>query len=214
MSRGPALRLLSQFTAQQWGMVTASQARSVGVSRADVARLIADGVLDDVPGAARVYRLTGAPVDPDRDPIRAAWLQLGGTTDLDTRLRTPDAVVAGRSAALVLEIGDLQAVNHEFYVTRRRQPRRGDLHLRVRRTLSTGDWSIRDSLPVCTAPRIVGDLLHEREDGETVARICQDAIRRGLLNPADLLRAAGPHAAAYGASTARSFTELLLNGSR
>ena len=57
MSRGPALRLLSGFTAQQWGMVTDTQARSVGVSRADVARLIADGALDDVLGAARVYRL-------------------------------------------------------------------------------------------------------------------------------------------------------------
>jgi hypothetical protein len=114
----------------------------------------------------------------------------------------------------VLDIGDLQAIAHEFYVTRRRQPRRGDLRLRIRCALPTGDWSIRDSLPVCTAPRIVGDLLQEREDGEAVARICQDAVRHGLLDPADLLHAAGPHAVAYGATTTQAFTDLLLNGWR
>ena len=125
----------------------------------DVARLIADGALEDVRGAARIYRLTGAPVDPDRDPIRAAWLQLGDATDPGSRLRTPDAVVAGRSAALVLDLGDLQADTHEFYVTRRRQPRRSDLRLQLRRSLPADDWSIRDGLPVCTVPRFVGDLL-------------------------------------------------------
>jgi hypothetical protein len=99
-------------------------------------------------------------------------------------------------------------------VTRRRQPRRSDVRLRVRGSLPATDWSIRDSLPVCTVPRIVGDLLHEREDGEAVARICQDAVRHGLLHPADLTRTAGPHAAAYGARSAQSFAELLLNGWR
>jgi len=214
MSRGSSLGLLSGFTAQQWGMVTASQARSAGVSRMDVTRLIADGALENVPGAARVYRLSGAPVDPARDPVRAAWLQLGDTADAGNRLRIPDAVVAGRSAALVLDIGDLQAVTHDFYITRRRQLRRSDLRLRLRSSLRAGDWSIRDGLPVCTVPRIVGDLLQEREDGEAVARICQDAVRHGLLDPADLIRAAGPHAAAYGAATPAYLTDLLLNGWR
>jgi hypothetical protein len=214
MSRGSSLGLLSGFTAQQWGMVTASQARAAGVSRTDVARLIADGALEDVPGAARVYRLAGAPVDPDRDPIHAAWLQLGGSSDPDSRLRTPDAVVAGRSAALVQDLGDLPALAHEFYVTRRRQPRRTDLRLHVRGPLPADDWTIRDGLPVCTVPRVVGDLLHAREDGESVARICQDAVRLGLLDPADLTHAAGPYAAAYGVVSPATFTDLLLNGWR
>jgi hypothetical protein len=178
----------------------------------DVARLIADGALEDVPAAARVYRLTGAPVDPDRDPIRSVWLQLGDTTDPGSRLRTPDAVVAGRSAAVILDVGDLQAAVHEFYVTRRRQPRRSDVRLRIRGRLPAGDWSIRDGLPVCTPPRIVSDLLAEREDGEAVARICQDAARHGLLDRTRLTLAAGPHAAAYGAASEHAFTDLLLNG--
>lgn len=214
MSRGASLGFLSAFTVQQWGMVTAAQARSARVSRVDVARLIADGALEDMPGAARVYRLAGAPVDPDRDPVRAAWLQLGDITDPDHRLRAPDAVVAGRSAALVLDVGDLPAAVHEFYVTRRRQPRRDDVRLRVRDRLPAGDWSVRDGLPVCTPPRIVNDLLQQREDGEAVARICQDAVRTGLLDRAGLTLAAGPHAAAYGATSARTFVDLLLNGWR
>ena len=56
----------------------------------DVGRLITDGALDVVPGAPRVYRLAGAPGDPDRDPVRARWLQLGAAAEPMTRLRTHD----------------------------------------------------------------------------------------------------------------------------
>jgi hypothetical protein len=41
-------------------MITASQARGLGVSRQDLNRLIDDGTLDIAGEAARVYRLTGA----------------------------------------------------------------------------------------------------------------------------------------------------------
>src|ERR1039457_6891141 len=77
MSRGRALAALSVLTAEQWGMVTAAQARWLGVSRVDIGRLLADGALELVEGAARVYRLAGCPPDPELDPLRGAWLQLG-----------------------------------------------------------------------------------------------------------------------------------------
>jgi hypothetical protein len=51
-------------------MVTAAQARLLGVTRVDMARLVADGTLEQVEGAARVYRLVGSPPDPDLDPLR------------------------------------------------------------------------------------------------------------------------------------------------
>ena len=124
-------------------MVTAAQARSAGVSRVDLVRLVGDRVLEPVAEAARVYRLVGAPPDPDRESVRAAWLQLGDKRPGSDRLRAPDAVVAGRSAALVLELGDLPAPIHDFYVTRRRQLRRQDFHLRVRKAgLAPGRWRV------------------------------------------------------------------------
>ena len=202
--------MLAEFTVQQWGMVTAAQARSAGVSRADVGRLIVDGALEVMPRASRVYRLAGAPVDPDRDAVRAVWLQLGGSGAAAVRLRAPDAVVAGRSAALMLGIGDLAAPVHEFYVTSRRQLRRDDVRLRVRGVLPSSDWRVVDGLPVCTVPRVLADLLGELEDGSAVARICQDALRAGLIDRARLRTVVAAHVAAYGAVSPNDFVSDLL----
>src|SRR5680860_301877 len=94
MSRRTAMSLLSSTTGEQWGMVTAGQARRLGVSRVDLNRLVGDGTLEPTPGSARVYRLTGAPEDPDLDPLRAAWLQLGGPKTWEERIADPDAVVS------------------------------------------------------------------------------------------------------------------------
>lgn len=209
MARGVAVGLLSAYTAQQWGMVTAAQARALGVSRVDIGRLMVDGALEAVPGAARVYRLTGAPVDPDRDPVRAVWLQLGNAAEPVSRLRDPDAVVASRSAALVLGLGDLSSDVHEFYVTSRRQPRRRDVRLRVRQLPRT-DWQVTDGLPVCTVPRIVTDLITAHEDGQSVARICRDALTLGLTDRNQLAAAISAHASTYQAPTADALATSLL----
>ncbi len=213
MSRGSSLGALSGFTVAQWGMVTAAQARAVGASRADVNRLIADGALEAVPEGARVYRLAGAPADPDRDPVRAVWLQLGDGGEPSARLRVPDAVVAGRSAALVLGVGDLAASVHEFYVTKRRQLRRDDVRLRVRSGLPSSHWSVVDGLPVCTVARVVADLLGDREDGEAIGRICQDAVHAGLLDATQLRGVVAADVGAYGASSSEAFVDQLLGRS-
>jgi hypothetical protein len=194
-------------------MVTAAQARAAGVSRVDVARLVADGVLEPVAGGARVYRLVGAPPDPDRDPVRAAWLQLGDGRPASSRLRVPDAVVAGRSAALMLGLGDLAAGVHEFWVSRRRQLRRNDVRLLVRQDLPADAWSVVEGLPVSTPARVVADLLGEREDGSAIARVGQDAVAAGRLSVEALVEVAAPHAAAYGASSPQVFVAELLGAS-
>jgi hypothetical protein len=209
MSRGKALAALSVMTAEQWGMVTAAQARWLGVSRVDIGRLLADGALERVPGAARVYRLSGSPPDPELDPLRGAWLQLcGGGARLT--LADPGVVTSHRSAANALGLGDVIASVHEFYVTGRRQPRRGDLRLRGWGTLGRDQWHVHGGLPVCGADRIVADLLADREDESAVAGICQDAVHAGLLDPGHLAGVAAPHAAAYGAANAAVLAARLL----
>ena len=212
MSSG-AVGRLAEFTAEQWGMVTAVQARAVGVSRSEISRLLAVGALEIVPGAARVYRLAGSPPDPERDDIRAVWLQLGDARPSSQRLRAADAVVAGRSAALMLGLGDLRAPVHELYVTRRRQLRRRDVRLRVRRDFPRSDWTVVDGLPLVTVSRLVADLLAEREDGSAVARICQDAVSSGRLDAEALQAVVARHAHAYGATSAKGFVEMLLGPS-
>jgi len=200
---------LSRLTSEQWGMVTADEARDLVVSRVDVARLIEDGTLERVGNAARVYRLTGSPPDPELDGLRAAWLQLGQGNPASMRVRRPDAVASHRSAARALGLGDLTADVHEFYVARRRQPRRTDLRLRVRSALPDRDWRVVVGLPVCTAARIVGDLLVDREDESALARICQDAMRADLLSLDELVDLSGPHAKVYGHPSGRAFSMTL-----
>jgi hypothetical protein len=191
-------------------MVTSAQARSVGVSRVDVARLIADGALEPADGASRVYRLAGAPPDPDLDGIRAVWLQLGDARPGSSRLQAPDAVVAGRSATVVQELGDLLPSPFEFIVDRRRQLRRADVLLRVRAHLPRDAWVIVDGLPTATVPRIVADLLSANEDGSAVARVCQDAVQRRLTDAAVLEAVVAGHYRRYGATSPARFVADLL----
>lgn len=195
-------------------MVTAQQARGLGVSRVDVARLVEDGALERVQAATRVYRLAGSPPSPELDALRGAWLQLGDDRSASMRLRSPDAVVSHRSAAAALGLGDLFADVHEFYVTHRRQLRRSDLRLRVRAFLPRPDWRVVGGLPVCTAARIVDDLMADREDESAVARICQDATRADLLSLADLVGLANPHAKVYGHKSGRDLAMTLLGPRR
>ena len=64
-------------------------------------------------------------------------------------------------------------------------------------------------LPVCTARRIVEDLLAEREDESALARICQDAIAIGLVSLDELAILLTPHAEAYGHDTWSEFAMTL-----
>lgn len=200
---------LSPVASDQWGMLTAAQARRLGVSRVDLNRLVKDGTMDPVPAAARVYRLTGVPEDPDQAPIRAAWLQLGQGRLWDERVRDGDAVVSHRSAAHVRSLGDLIPRVHEFYVPTRVRLRRTDLRVRVRPRIARSDWSLSGGLPVCTIEKIVADLLAAGEDESAVAQIVQDGVREGLLAPDELEQVVGPYGTDYGYRSATEFVMVL-----
>lgn len=181
MSRRAALGTLSPVASEQWGMVTAGQVRRLEVSRTDLSRLVADGVLAEVEGAARVYRFVATPENPDIDPLRAAWLQLGGERHWHERIADIDAVVCGRSAALVWGLGDLIPVRHEFLAPHRLRPRRVDIHVGVRASLGRSDFEIRDGLPVTGVVATLTDLAHAGEDETAVAQAASDARLRGLV---------------------------------
>jgi hypothetical protein len=200
---------LSSVASDQWGMLTAAQARRLRVSRVDLNRLVKDGTIGPVPAAARVYRLTGVPQDPDRDPVRAAWLQLGQGRWWDERVSDGDAVVSHRSAAHVRNLGDLIPRVHEFYVPTRVRLRRTDLRLRVRPGIGRSDWSLSGGLPVCTIEKIVADLLGDHEDESAVAQIVQDAIREGLLGRDELEQVVARYGIDYGYRSSADFVTVL-----
>jgi len=186
----------------------------VRVSWVELNRLVGDGTLDAVAGAARVYRLTGVPEDPDLDPVRGAWLQLGGARLWGERCADADAdaVVSHRSAAHVRDLGDLVPRVHEFYVPVRRRPRRGDVRLRVRPRLGPSEWGMWSGLPVCTIEKIIADLVADHEEESAVAQISRDALRDGLLSRDELRRAVVDHAREYGHRSAATMAAVLAGG--
>jgi len=207
---------ISPTASAQWGMITAGQARSLGVSRQDLKRLIDDGTLIVADQATRVYRLAGAPEDPDKDSLRAAWLQLGGAKPWHERTTgIPDAVVSHRSAAHLRGLGDLIPHEHEFYTVKRLRPRRTDIKLRVRPDLAPNSWELWGGLPTRTVSALIDDLLADGEDESAVARVVRDALNLGLLHRDALDAIAAPHAAAYGHADPGTFAQLLAgNGPR
>jgi hypothetical protein len=210
MSRRTALAAISPVTSEQWGMITAGQARRLGVSRQDLKRLVDDGTLAIADQAARVYRLKGVPEDPDLDPLRAAWLQLGGAKSWHERTAAPDLVISHRSAAQLRGLGDLIPHEHEFYATTRLRPRRSDIKLRVRSQIAPGSWEIWGGLPVHTVPAIIDDLLTDGEDESAVAQVVRDALALGLLRREALNAIVEPHALAYGRSDPGEFVRVLV----
>lgn len=204
------MAVLSQYASEQWGMMTSAQARRGGVSRVDLNRLVHDGVLESVQGAARVYRLTGSPENPDMDGLRAAWLQLGGERTWGERIKKMDAVVSHRSAAHARSLGDQIEWSHEFYVSERKQPARTDLRLRLRTGLEGVRWAVWGGLPVATIDQIIEDLLADWEDESAVAQICLDAARDGLLTAEALLAVVTPFAKRYGYTAPEQMVGILL----
>jgi len=185
MSRGGAITAISHVAAEQWGMVTAGQARRLGVSRVDLGRLIADGSVAPVHEASRVYRLTGVAENYDLDPLRAAWLQLGGEAFWHERATSPDVVVSHRSAAHVWGLGDLIPRRHEFYAMSRLRPRRDDIKIRVRARLDAG-WEMHDGLPVTDIAVTIKDLFIAGEDVSALRQMVSDALELGLASERSL----------------------------
>lgn len=206
MSQAATASRLASVAEDQWGLVTRRQAEAAGISRATLARATASGgVLERV--AHGVYRIPGAPV-PEHMELRAAWLQLapdiaawervGASGGRRGRAGSGDgAVVSHRSAATLLGLGHLPADVHEFTVTGRRQTRRPDVRLHVRR-LEDDELVVVAGLPATRPARIAADLLAEREDPESVGQIVTDALRAGRETRDAFEVALAPLAARYG----------------
>lgn len=167
---------------------------SEGIGPTTIDRLTSpEGVLDRV--AMGVYRLVGSPIPPHMD-LRAAWLQLApGLPAWERAAR--DGVVSHRSAAAIYGLGHLPADRHEFTFSTRRQTRRSDVRIHVRR-LTDGEWVGLRGLPVTRPSRIASDLLFDHEDPEAVAQLIADALRLAYDYPGTFADRLAPHAARFG----------------
>lgn len=176
---------LGEIASQQWGLITTSQAATVGVNRLQLSRLNQAGALERL--AHGTYRMAGAPPAED-EHILSAWLSLATTGE--------PPVAAGATAARLHRIGDLWLDKIDFTTSTRRTTRRPDVRLRTRHLDST-DVTIAMGIPTMTAARTIADLTEQHTDPSLVADIARDADYRGILNRRHLARALEPLASAH-----------------
>lgn len=190
-------------------MVTAAQASQVGVSAQAVSRLASSGQLERL--AHGVYRLAGNP--PHRhDELRAAWLAFDPRRNLADRIAANQVeVVSHQSAAVMHELGDVNADVLEFTAVVRRQTRRPDVRIH-RGTVSRDDWTLVDGLPVTTPLRTITDLASARLDRGHLAGVVRDSILDHAVPIGAAAAALGPYAHEYGAvaGDGRGLIQLML----
>jgi len=188
------LTRLQELAQDQWGLITRRQMVACSIGQTTIERLSAKGgVLERV--ATGIYRIVAAPV-PDHLDLRAAWLQLAPETPAWNR--TPDqGVVSHRSAASMYGIGDLPADSQEFTLPRRRQARRSDVRIHVRK-LALEEWVNVKGLPVTRPSRIASDLLWDDEDPEAVGHLIAESIRLVFDYPGTFADQLAPHASRFG----------------
>lgn len=190
-----SLQRIRDVAEGQWGLVTLQQARAAGVGWSGVTRLVEAGLLERV--ARGVYRVRGA-AEPDHLALRAAWLQLDPGRPAWERLDDDDlAVVSHTSAASLYGVGDLRADVHEFTMPCRRQTRRADVRIH-RGRIADEQRLLLHGLPVTRAGRMIGDLLGDHVDPDSVAQITVEVLDRVLEHPDVVAECVGPYAGWFG----------------
>lgn len=186
---------IAGITADQWGMISAAQAASVGVHAQTLARLARAGRLERL--AHGIYRLVGSPPRPD-DDLRVAWIGLDPRRTAAVRIASgPTEVVSHRSAAALHDLGDLVTDRMEFTASVRRQTRRADVRIR-RGQLDGEDWALVDGLPVTSPLRTIDDLATDLIDRGHLAGVVRDALTQQAASASQVAAVLTPYARAYG----------------
>ncbi|MFF4652592.1 type IV toxin-antitoxin system AbiEi family antitoxin domain-containing protein [Streptomyces sp. NPDC001380] len=196
MNRAEQLSLLGGIAADQWGLVTAAQAKEAGLNGVQLRRLTEAGLLESI--SHGVYLLIAAG-QPRHLEIKAAWLRLQPAAPAWQRSPgDPDSgVVSHASACQLHELGDIPAPKVEISVPRRRVTNDPFVRLRTA-AVDPADITLVDGLPVTTAHRTILDLLHAKADGGHIGGVIAEAERRDLITLDALADTAQPFARKYG----------------
>jgi hypothetical protein len=192
--RTPIARM-SAIAEGQWGIITADQAKTVDVSPQQMARLARVGAMERL--AHGIYRLRGSP-EPDHLELRAAWVSLDPKRMAWARLGDPmGAVVSHGSAASLYGVGELRADVHEFTLPVRKQTRRPDVRLHKGMVDSEDRITLR-GLPTTRAGKMLGDLLGDGVDAETVGAMTKQVLDNVQDYPRVIARHLARHAHRFG----------------
>ncbi|WP_327372270.1 type IV toxin-antitoxin system AbiEi family antitoxin domain-containing protein [Streptomyces sp. NBC_01217] len=207
MDRGEQLRRIAEYAADQWGLITAAQAKRIGLNAVQLLRLAEAGLLENV--GRGVYLLQAAGFPPHLE-IKVAWLRLQPAVFASERsLGGEDSGVVSHASACQLHgLGDIPAPKAEISVPRRRTTTDPFVRLRTAQ-LESADITLVQGLPVTTARRTILDLLRSKTDGGHVGGVIADAERLDLVAIEDLQEAVRPFTRAYGLPTRATGGELI-----
>ncbi|MFD9173317.1 type IV toxin-antitoxin system AbiEi family antitoxin domain-containing protein, partial [Streptomyces diastaticus] len=207
MNRGEQLAVLSGAATEQWGLVTAAQAKRLGLNAVQLLRLTEAGLTENV--SRGVYLVTAAGM-PTGLEAKAAWLRLQPKEFAwDRPAGHPDSGVLSHATACQLhELGDIPAPEVDITVPRRRTTTEPFVRLRTA-ALDKQEITIVDGLPTTTVDRTITDLLRAKADGGHVGRVIADAERRGMISLDDLAEAVSPYNRRYGLSAAADGRDLI-----
>lgn len=164
---------LDNIARGQYGLVDVSQLRQLGLDRKAVHRLVRSGRL--IPVRERVYRLCG--VAPSWHSTALAAVLAGG----------PQAVLSHHSAGVLWGLIDRAAWSGPLELTGPRQLRLAGVAAH-RHVLMPGEATRHRLIRVTTVERTLFDLA-STESAQTVGRLIDDALRRGLTTPRRIVRA-------------------------
>ncbi|MFS4488441.1 type IV toxin-antitoxin system AbiEi family antitoxin domain-containing protein [Dietzia kunjamensis] len=200
MRLGEATETVSDLAAQQWGLLTAAQAKELGVSAVLLSRLVDRGVLLRVRHG--VYASTSTPVTTVLE-VRAQWLALKPHALAAERRNSDglDAVVSHETAAQLHGIGDLPSEAIIFTTPGRRQTRQPGVRF-ITAALSPDEVIDMDGLPVTSVGRTVLDLARAGHEPGHLIDMLGDALSQRLATKDALADALAPVAEHFG--TARN----------
>lgn len=178
MKKSENMRELEYLASSQWGLFTTAQASALGVRGTQVSRMVTSGAVEVM--RRGVYRYTVGE-ETCLAYVKAAWLAAYPvpTAAVRLRLRPFDAVVAGRTAAVLHGIGDLHEDPYTFIVIARRQTSAVDLAFHMW-PIEARDITFVEGLPVTTMERTIADLVRERQDPGHVRQAATEALKRGM----------------------------------
>lgn len=184
---------LAEHACSQWGMFTAAQATRLGLSRKRLAWLTQARRVAHTT-VRGVYRFAGAPLDPDREDLRAFWLSLAADRFAAER-RNPatagaDAAVVSHwsAASTVYRLGatDTAPSPHHFTVTTVRRTTSPRLVLHP----GSPDTShLVEGLPVTSLHQTVTDLITTDGPTPAVGAVVRDALLTVTTDTASLAAA-------------------------
>ena len=181
MKRTEALLRLSPVAVEQEGLLTARQARLVGVPSIMLVRLAGAGLLRRLLHGVYTVALGRATPGPDEE-ILAVWLAVDGAVLPWSRPPVPKAVVSHASAARMLQLSTIIPTLPEL--TTARQFQRREQFITHTAQFTNADWSWKSlggaRLPVTSPARTIVDLLIAGEEVDYL----EHAIRQTFTDPA------------------------------